>query len=106
MGYDENRLSLIRRIDFAWAIEKDDKKKQKKSSKETTTPWQWQSMVENLQLAQQELTVILDLIHTVSLSRNTNIFFKKKKRMVFLWLIRSSSHIIQFEISFSAVNLV
>ena len=64
--YDEKRLSLIRRIDFAWVIEKDDKKRQKKSSKETSTPWQWQSMVENLQLAQQELTIILDLIHIVS----------------------------------------
>ncbi|XP_027341430.1 mediator of RNA polymerase II transcription subunit 17 [Abrus precatorius] len=66
VDYDEKRLSLIRRIDFAWAIEKDEeKKKQKKSSKETSTPWQWQSMVENLQLAHQELTVIIDLINTV-----------------------------------------
>lgn len=47
-------------------MEKDDKKKQKKSSKESSTPWQWQSMVENLQLAQQELSVIIDLINTVS----------------------------------------
>ncbi|KAL9326249.1 hypothetical protein ACSQ67_006894 [Phaseolus vulgaris] len=66
VDYDEKRLSLIRRIDFAWAIEKDEeKKKQKKSSKETSTPWQWQSMVENLQLAHQELSVIIDLINTV-----------------------------------------
>ncbi|KAG7984397.1 hypothetical protein I3843_04G159300 [Carya illinoinensis] len=65
VGYDEKRLSLIRRIDFAWAVEKDDKKKQKKSSKESSTPWQWQSMVENLQLAHQELSVIIDLINTV-----------------------------------------
>ncbi|PON87645.1 Mediator complex, subunit Med [Trema orientale] len=65
VGYDEKRLSLIRRIDFAWAVEKDDKKKQKKSAKESSTPWPWQSMVENLQLAQQELSVILDLINTV-----------------------------------------
>ncbi|XP_015883834.3 mediator of RNA polymerase II transcription subunit 17 [Ziziphus jujuba] len=65
VGYDEKRLSLIRRIDFAWAVEKDDKKKQKKSSKETSTPWQWQGMVENLQLAHQELSVIIDLINTV-----------------------------------------
>lgn len=67
VDYDEKRLSLIRRIDFAWAIEKDEeKKKQKKSSKETSTPWQWQGMVENLQLAHQELSVIIDLINTVS----------------------------------------
>lgn len=66
MDYDEKRVSLIRRIDFAWAIEKDEeKKKQKKSSKETT-PWQWQGMVENLQLAHQELSVIIDFINTVS----------------------------------------
>lgn len=68
VGYEEKRLSLIRRIDFAWAIEKDDdKKKQKKSSKESSTPWQWQNMIENLQLAHQELSVIIDLINTVSL---------------------------------------
>ena len=67
VGYEEKRLSLIRRIDFAWAIEKDDdKKKQKKTSKESATPWQWQSMIENLQLAHQELSVIIDLINTVS----------------------------------------
>lgn len=69
VGYDEKRLSLIRRIDFAWAVEKDEKKKQKKSAKESSaTPWPWQTMVENLQLAQQELSVIVDLINTVSLS--------------------------------------
>jgi mediator of RNA polymerase II transcription subunit 17 len=67
VDYDEKRTSLIRRIDFAWAIEKDEeKKKQKKSSKEPPTPWQWQGMVENLQLAHQELSVIIDLINTVS----------------------------------------
>ncbi|KAK9268775.1 hypothetical protein L1049_000537 [Liquidambar formosana] len=68
VGYDDKRLSLIRRIDFAWAVEKDEnKKKQKKASKETSssTPWPLQSMVENLQLAHQELSVIIDLIHTV-----------------------------------------
>ncbi|PNX95572.1 mediator of RNA polymerase II transcription subunit 17-like protein [Trifolium pratense] len=67
VDYDEKRTSLIRRIDFAWAIEKDEeKKKQKKSSKEPATPWQWQGMVENLQLAHQELSVIIDLINTSS----------------------------------------
>ncbi|XP_057967200.1 mediator of RNA polymerase II transcription subunit 17 [Malania oleifera] len=67
VGYDEKRLSLIRRIDFAWAVEKDSNKKQKKSStKESSAqPWSWQSMVENLQLAHQELSVIIDLINTV-----------------------------------------
>lgn len=66
VGYEEKRQSLIRRIDFAWAVEKDENKKQKKSSKESAaTQWQWQSMVENLQLAHQELSVIIDLINTV-----------------------------------------
>ncbi|TKY54896.1 Mediator of RNA polymerase II transcription subunit 17 [Spatholobus suberectus] len=65
VDHDEKRLSLIRRIDFAWAVEKDEEKKKQKVSKETSTPWQWQSMVENLQLAHQELSVIIDLINTV-----------------------------------------
>ncbi|CAI0389651.1 unnamed protein product, partial [Linum tenue] len=72
VGYDEKRVSLIRRIDFAWALEREEddderKKKQKKSSKESTsgTQWPWQGMVENLQLAHQELSVIIDLINTL-----------------------------------------
>ncbi|KAL9685760.1 hypothetical protein QQ045_023212 [Rhodiola kirilowii] len=67
VGYEEKRESLIRRIDFAWAVEKDDdnKKKQKTSKDSSSTPWPWQTLVENLQLAQQELTVIIDLINTV-----------------------------------------
>lgn len=67
VGYDEKRLSLIRRIDFAWAVEKDEnKKKQKKASQETSsTSLPWQSLMENLQLAHQELSVIIDLINTV-----------------------------------------
>lgn len=64
VGYDDKRVSLIRRIDFAWAVEKDTKK-QKKASKEETTQWPWQSLVENLRLAHQELSVIIDLISTV-----------------------------------------
>ncbi|MBA0789956.1 hypothetical protein Gohar_014633, partial [Gossypium harknessii] len=56
-------------IDFAWALEDDEererKKRQKKSSKDASATWQWQSMVENLQLAHQELSVIIDLINTV-----------------------------------------
>ncbi|XVF88397.1 hypothetical protein PTKIN_Ptkin19aG0047800 [Pterospermum kingtungense] len=69
-SYDEKRVSLIRRIDFAWAVEDDEererkKKQKKKSSKDAAATWQWQSMVENLQLAHQELSVIIDLINTV-----------------------------------------
>ncbi|XP_073066958.1 mediator of RNA polymerase II transcription subunit 17-like [Primulina eburnea] len=74
VGYDEKRVNLIRRIDFAWVVEREDpSKKQKKegatSGKDITTTnqqsWQWQSLVENLQLAHQELSVIIDLINTV-----------------------------------------
>ncbi|KAB2625291.1 hypothetical protein D8674_016951 [Pyrus ussuriensis x Pyrus communis] len=55
--YDEKRHNLIRRINFAWAVESDENKKQKKSSKESAvTQWQWQSIVENIQLAHQELS--------------------------------------------------
>ncbi|KZV36414.1 mediator of RNA polymerase II transcription subunit 17-like [Dorcoceras hygrometricum] len=74
VGYDEKRVNLIRRIDFAWVVEREDpSKKQKKevaaSAKDITTTnqqsWQWQRLVENLQLAHQELSVIIDLINTV-----------------------------------------
>ncbi|XP_010520586.1 PREDICTED: mediator of RNA polymerase II transcription subunit 17 isoform X2 [Tarenaya hassleriana] len=67
VDYDDKRVSLIRRIDFAWAVEEEDdekKKKQKKSSKESSGQ-QWQGMVENLRLAHQELSVVIDLINTV-----------------------------------------
>ncbi|KAM1221396.1 hypothetical protein ACFX15_008780 [Malus domestica] len=33
--YEDKRKNLIQRIDFAWAVEKDENKKQKKSSKES-----------------------------------------------------------------------
>ncbi|KAJ4873681.1 Mediator of RNA polymerase II transcription subunit 17 [Raphanus sativus] len=69
VNYDDKRVSLIRRIDFAWALEEEDdlnsKKKKKKTSKEISEQWQWKGMVENLQLAHQELSVIIDLINTV-----------------------------------------
>ncbi|KAF6154231.1 hypothetical protein GIB67_001127 [Kingdonia uniflora] len=63
IGYDQKRTDLIRRIDFAWAVEKDTKKQ--KTSKEAVKPWPWKSLMENLQLAYQEVSVITDLIHTV-----------------------------------------
>ncbi|KAD3067878.1 hypothetical protein R6Q59_018092 [Mikania micrantha] len=72
LSYDDNRVNLIRRIDFAWAVEREDlNKKQKKgetaaSSKDASSqPWPWQNMIENLQFAHQELSVIIDLINTV-----------------------------------------
>ncbi|KAF5187883.1 Mediator of rna polymerase ii transcription subunit [Thalictrum thalictroides] len=63
IGYDKKQLESIQRIDFAWAVEKDSMKQ--KTTKKTTKPWPWQSLVENLQLAHQELSVIIDLINTV-----------------------------------------
>ncbi|CAA7059060.1 unnamed protein product [Microthlaspi erraticum] len=69
VGYDDKRVSLIRRIDFAWALEEEDelkkKKQKKKSTKEIPEQWEWKGMVENLQLAHQELSIIIDLINTV-----------------------------------------
>ncbi|KAL9223998.1 hypothetical protein vseg_000075 [Gypsophila vaccaria] len=63
LSYDEKTVNLIRRIDFTWAVERD-KKKQKKA-KESSGPSTWQGLIENLQLAHQELQVIIDLIITV-----------------------------------------
>lgn len=63
VGHDQKRLELIRRIDFAWAVDKDTNKQ--KTSKEVTKPWPWQSFIDNLQLAHQELSVIIDSINTV-----------------------------------------
>ncbi|KAM7264586.1 hypothetical protein ACFE04_002269 [Oxalis oulophora] len=69
MGYDEKRESLIRKIDFAFAVQKDDDKKAKKDTTSTaplSLPQnQWQGMAEHLRSAQQELSIILDLINTV-----------------------------------------
>ncbi|XP_039024390.1 mediator of RNA polymerase II transcription subunit 17-like [Hibiscus syriacus] len=65
-GYDEKRVSLIRKIDFAWAVEdNEERERKKKISKDASATWQWKSMMENLQLAHQELSVIIDLINTV-----------------------------------------
>ncbi|KAF6154559.1 hypothetical protein GIB67_017941 [Kingdonia uniflora] len=66
IGYDQKRTDLIRRIDFAWVVEKDTKKQ--KTSKEAVKPRPWKSLMENLQLAYQEVSVITDLIHTVEVN--------------------------------------
>ncbi|XP_027176858.1 mediator of RNA polymerase II transcription subunit 17 isoform X2 [Coffea eugenioides] len=81
VGHEEKRVDLIRRIDFAWAVEREEpsSKKQKKTttSKETHSsgnqPWQWQSLVENLQLAHQELSVIIDLINTLEANNDVTV---------------------------------
>ncbi|XP_077218136.1 RNA polymerase II transcription mediator isoform X2 [Tasmannia lanceolata] len=65
IGPEEKRLALIRRIDFTPVVERDTKKTKSSEEVATTTPWPWQSLVENLQLAHQELSVIIDLINTV-----------------------------------------
>uniref|UniRef100_A0A0D9Y1V0 Mediator of RNA polymerase II transcription subunit 17 n=1 Tax=Leersia perrieri TaxID=77586 RepID=A0A0D9Y1V0_9ORYZ len=63
---EEQRLSAIRRIDFSWVIEKDAKKPKKAAAKDAAQQaWPWQGMMENLQQAQQELSVVIDLISTV-----------------------------------------
>lgn len=75
VGYDEKRVNSIRRIDFAWAVEREDPSKKRKvegssakeGAKTSQQQWQWQGLVENLQLAHQELSVIIDLINTVKL---------------------------------------
>jgi hypothetical protein len=64
---EEQRLAAIRRIDFSWVIEKDDVKKAKKAAEADTAQkeWPWQGLMESLQQAQQELSVVIDLIGTV-----------------------------------------
>lgn len=64
---EEQRLAAIRRIDFSWVIEKDAKKAKKAAETDTAQQaWPWQGLVESLQQAQQELSVVIDLIGTVS----------------------------------------
>ncbi|XP_062191277.1 mediator of RNA polymerase II transcription subunit 17-like [Phragmites australis] len=63
---EEQRLTAIRRIDFSWVIEKDAKKAKNVAEADTTQQaWPWQGLMESLQQAQQELTVVIDLIGTV-----------------------------------------
>lgn len=63
---EDQRLAAIRRIDFSWVIEKDAKKAKKAAEADSAQPaWPWQGLMESLQQAQQELSVVLDLIATV-----------------------------------------
>ncbi|AQK60591.1 mediator of RNA polymerase II transcription subunit 17-like isoform X1 [Zea mays] len=63
---EEQRLAAIRRIDFSWVIEKDAKKAKKAAEADTTQQaWPWQGLMESLQQAHQELSVVIDLIGTV-----------------------------------------
>ena len=70
---------LLQRIDFGCAEEKDAKKAKttKEAAAQASSKWPWQGLVENLQMAQQELSYILDFITHVRiiLSRCfTNLF--------------------------------
>ncbi|EES02643.1 mediator of RNA polymerase II transcription subunit 17 [Sorghum bicolor] len=63
---EEQRLAAIRRIDFSWVIEKDAKKAKKAAEADTTQQvWPWQGLMESLQQAHHELSVVIDLIGTV-----------------------------------------
>lgn len=63
---EEQRLAAIRRIDFSWVIEKDAKKAKKAAEADTAQQaWPWQGLMESLQQAQHELSVVIDLIGTV-----------------------------------------
>lgn len=76
---EEQRLSAIHRIDFSSVVEKEKEKerereneKQKEKEKDLSKSKDgqqqtWQGLVENLQQAQHELSVILDLISTVTI---------------------------------------
>ena len=93
-GHEEKRLDMIRRIDFSSIIDKKDTKKQK-TSKNSSSPaaaaqaaWPWQGLVENLRLAHEELSIILDLINTVFFlffSFQFTIFSPLVKRMTQGW---------------------
>ncbi|XP_074563775.1 mediator of RNA polymerase II transcription subunit 17 [Curcuma longa] len=71
VSHEEKRLGLLRRIDFSSILADSvgSRKKQKTTPKEAAPApqqaWPWQGFVENLQLAHQELSVIIDLINTV-----------------------------------------
>ena len=73
VGYEEKTVNLIRRIDFAWAVERDTKKPKK--AKEASGPSAWQGLIENLHLAHQELSVIIDLINTVCCFQTNSLSF-------------------------------
>ncbi|KAH7279459.1 hypothetical protein KP509_37G020600 [Ceratopteris richardii] len=62
---EEKSRFLLQRIDFEQSEEKDAKRV--KSAKESIAQlkWPWQGLVENLQLAQQELSYILDFLNHV-----------------------------------------
>ncbi|KAE8778621.1 mediator of RNA polymerase II transcription subunit 17 [Hordeum vulgare] len=82
-GSEEQRLAAIRRVDFSRVVERDAKKAKKAAAEDAAhKAWPWQGLHESLQLAHQELTVVLDLISTVEANDTVTVatFSKPKKR--------------------------
>lgn len=83
---NEKRLGMLRRIDFSSIVADsvETRRNQKHTSREAAPApqqaWPWQGFVENLQLAHQELSVIIDLINTVLswLSGSCAFWFRQK----------------------------
>lgn len=79
VDFEEKQLGLIQKLDFSNEVEKYGKRSRNGSSDEIeiakenkkkkknpdSTPWPWQSLMENMQAAQQELSLIIDVINTV-----------------------------------------
>lgn len=66
ISQEEKPLTLLRRMDFGMSIVKDTKKSKSSNESQSVPTWQWQGLVENLHEAQQELSIVLDLINHVS----------------------------------------
>ena len=100
LSYDDNRVNQIRRIDFAWAVEREDpNKKQKKgdstasSSKDTTSSstWPWKKMVENLNLRVNYTLLVSEItqsnnLHGPSFENLTSFVFMVGKSISFSFL--------------------
>ncbi|KAH9287866.1 hypothetical protein KI387_031983, partial [Taxus chinensis] len=65
ISQEEKPLTLLRRMDFGMAIDKDAKKSKSSNETQSVPAWPWQGLVENLNQAQQELSIVLDLINHV-----------------------------------------
>ncbi|KMZ63962.1 RNA polymerase II transcription mediator [Zostera marina] len=71
---EERKVDLIRKLDFSSEVEKytkrsrngsDEIAKEKNKKPPGSTSWPWQSLIESMQAAHQELSVIIDIINTV-----------------------------------------
>ncbi|BBN12956.1 mediator of RNA polymerase II transcription subunit 17 [Marchantia polymorpha subsp. ruderalis] len=81
---EEKPLHLLSRIDFGHTVEKDTKKI--KAGKDAPPPppaaWPWQGLAENLQQAQQELNIILDLLTHVEANEAVQVVNMMKPKML------------------------